>query len=138
MRASKKAKEQPTTTPDIGLDADGVLCLRGALFWKWRALDAELRTAALELEQTQTRIATEIAKNTELAALINTKAALAGQLTTARAELNTVQEEIQGYINVSLKDCAFDDKTGRLYNLTTDKAASTPLKPPKHRVRKTS
>ena len=122
-------KTKATATPT--LDDEGFLCLQGELLWKWRALDAELRTANLEIETTQARINAEIEKNPALKELLSQKAALAGQLSSAKTELNTVLMQVETVMGVSLKDCAFDDKSGRLYNLGEDGSRGAPMKPNK-------
>jgi len=119
-------------------DDEGVLCLKGPLFWKWRALDAEHRAAVMELEQLKGKVAAEIAKHPELAELIGLQAGAVGQVSQAKGVLLQVQTEIEALMGVSLKDCAFDDKTGRLYNLASDGQRSDPVKPPKRRSRKTT
>jgi hypothetical protein len=139
MRA-KKTTNQSSVPRDDFIDEEGVLCLRGSLFWKWRALDAELKSVTIEIEQTQTRISMEIAKNKELSDLMSHRSALAGQVSVAKTELANVQTEIEALMGISLKDCAFDDKTGRLYNLSPDGTRGEPATPPvkqtKRRVRK--
>ncbi len=119
------------TPPSV--DEEGFLCLKGDRLWKWRALDAEVRAALAELEMASQQIALEISKNPELSALIQKKAALAGTISTAKTELLTVQREIEEAMHVSLKDCSFDDKTGRLYNLAADGSQGEPMKPSKHK-----
>lgn len=117
------------------VDDEGFLCLQGELLWKWRALDAELRTANLEIETTQARISAEIEKNPALKELLSQKASLAGQLSSAKTELNSVLAQVEQVMGVSLKDCAFDDKSGRLYNLGEDGSRGAPLKPSKKKKR---
>ena len=135
--ASMKSKSKPTNSVNTDIaDEDGVLCLKGDLFWKWRALDSELRAAVAEMEQTKDRIAVEISKHPELAEMISRQAGLAGTVSIAKTSLLQVQEEIETRMGVKLKDCAFDDKTGRLYNLMDDGTRGDPVKTPKRRVRK--
>lgn len=119
------------TVPDATkhVDDEGFLCLKGDLFWRWRALDAELRAALAEMESAQQQIQVEIAKQPELSALLQKKAALAGTISTAKTELLTVQGEIENTLGISLKEHAFDDKTGRLYNLTAGSSQGDPVKP---------
>ena len=133
----KKTTKNPSINPDI-TDEDGILCLKGDLFWKWRALDSELRTATIELEQTKANISIEIAKHQVLAELISKQAGLVGQVSVAKGELLNVQAEIEKKMSVKLADCAFDDKTGRLYNLAEDGTRGAPVKPKARRVRKTT
>ncbi len=111
------------------VDEDGVLCLKGDRLWKWRALEAELRAASIESEVVQSRIQDEIAKTPELGALLAKKSDLARVVSTAKTELATVQAEIEKAFGVSLQHCAFDDKTGRLYNLTSEGERGDPVKP---------
>jgi len=134
MPRQAKTKKQAIVTPDI-VDDEGILCLKGPLFWKWRALDAEYRTAIITMAQTKTKIESEINKNPTLVTLLGEQAGLAGQISVAKTELTNVQLEIEAHMGVSLKDCAFDDKTGRLYNLSSDGTRSEPIK--SKRVRKT-
>lgn len=101
-------------------DAEGFLCLSGDTLWKWRAFDAEVRAAQAELDSVNHRIQVEISKNQELASLLQKKAALSGSLSTAMKDLLGVQQEIEKNMGISLKDHAFDDKTGRLYNLASE------------------
>jgi hypothetical protein len=134
MRKSKKAAEV-VSSPNM--DSEGFLCIQGTTLWKWRALDAELRALLSEMEQVKARVSAEIAKHQELASLFGIQAGLAGQISVAKGELNSVQSEIESQLGVPLKDCAFDDKTGRLYNLAQDGTRGEPVKPPKkRRVRK--
>jgi len=128
------------TVPDATkhVDDDGFLCLKGDLFWRWRALDAELRAAIAEMESAQQQIQVEIAKQPELSALLQRKAALAGTISTAKTELLTVQGEIENALGISLKEHAFDDKTGRLYNLTAEGSQGDPMKPKSRRQKSAS
>lgn len=125
-------KEPPS---DI-TDEEGYLCLKGPIFWKWRALDSELRATSLELESAKTKIQAEIHKNATLVELLGQQSALISKISVDKGELLNVQAEIEKLLGVSLQDCAFDDKTGRLYNLNTNGARGEPVKPVKRRVRK--
>lgn len=116
---------------EIFVDDEGYYCLKGDRFWKWRALDAELRAATAELDSVSRQIQVEISKHPELAALLQQKAALAGTISTAQSELLTVQTEIEKLMGVSLKECAFDDKSGRLYHLASDGSRGDPMKKPR-------
>jgi hypothetical protein len=122
----KRPSKDAGSTASSFVDDEGVLCLKGDLFWKWRALDAELRSLQLEVSSTQAKIVVEIDKHPQLKELFSAKAALAGQLSVAQTELTNVQAEIEKLLGVSLKDCAFDDKTGRIYNLAADGSRGEP------------
>lgn len=113
------------------LDEDGFLVVPTPLLWRWRAHEAELRSATLEMEQAQAFISSEIEKNPTLKEWLAKKAALVGQMSNAKSEVSTIQALIETTMGVSLKDCAFDDKTGRLYNLAEDGSQGTPKKPVK-------
>jgi hypothetical protein len=128
MPRQAKIKKQAVVTPDI-VDDEGILCLKGPLFWKWRALDAEYRTATMSMAHVKSKIEAEINKSPILMALFSEHAGLAGQISVAKNELMNVHLEIETHMGISLKDCAFDDKTGRLYNLSSDGARSEPVKP---------
>jgi hypothetical protein len=117
---AKASKAPAKVAPPV--DAEGFLCLTGDRLWKWRALDAELRAGQTELERLSGAIQAEIGKHADLANMIQQKAALGGTVSVAKSELLAVQAQIEAEMGVSLKECAFDDKTGRLYHLTTDGA----------------
>jgi hypothetical protein len=122
-KASKTPAKAPAKAPAKvapPVDAEGFLCLTGDRLWKWRALDAELRAGQTELERLSGAIQAEISKHADLANMIQQKAALGGTVSVAKSELLAVQAQIEAEMGVSLKECAFDDKTGRLYHLTTD------------------
>lgn len=114
--------------PALPVDEDGFLCLTGDRLWKWRALDAELRAGLVELDSVKRQIAAEVAKNPELGGLLSKQGELMGAISMSRSELTVVQGEIEKQFNVSLKECAFDDKTGRLYNLKEDGERGEPMK----------
>jgi len=124
--AAKKKVEAPP--PALPVDEDGFLCLTGDRLWKWRALDAELRAGLVELDSVKRQIAAEVAKNPELGGLLSKQGELMGAISMSRSELTSVQGEIEKQFNVSLKECAFDDKTGRLYNLKEDGERGEPMK----------
>jgi hypothetical protein len=126
--AKKKTSTPRVVPPALPLDEDGFLCLTGDRLWKWRAHDAELRTATLELESLKQRIAHEVSRHPELSALLGQQAGAMGAVSTARAELSAVQTEIEKEFGVSLAECAFDDKTGRLYHLKEDGERGEPMK----------
>ena len=133
-----KKSGKTTVIKDPIVDEDGILCLKGDLFWKWRALDSELRAATSELTQVKSDISIEIAKHSALAEMISRQAGLIGQVSVAKGELLNVQAEIEKKLSVKLTDCAFDDKTGRLYNLAEDGSRGAPVKPKARRARKTT
>ena len=131
------ARKKTVQLPSPNVDEEGCLCIQGALLWKWRALDAELRAHLTEMEQLKSHLSAEIGKHPEIGKLIGDQAGLAAQISIAKSELNNVHAEIESLLKVSLKDCAFDDKTGRLYNLAENGTRGEPVKPPRRRVRKT-
>jgi hypothetical protein len=132
----KRSKKCVLVDPP-NLDSEGYLCIPNPLLWKWRALDAELRAHTFEMDQVKSRISAEISKNSVLAGLFGSQAGLSGQISVAKGELNNVLAEIEALLGVSLKDCAFDDKTGRLYNLAENGTRGEPVQlPKKRRVRK--
>jgi len=128
-KANGTAKVSESTT-----DEDGFLCLKGDQLWKWRALEAEHRAANVELSMVSQRIQMEIAKHPELPTLLAKQKEMLSTISISHAELVNVQAEIEKAFGVSLKECAFDDKTGRLYNLTAD-GQRTAVKPSKKRRR---
>jgi len=132
MAARKKPAPAKPAPP---LDEDGFMRLTGDRLWKWRALDAELRAGIVELDSVKRQIATEIARHPALAGLLSKQGELGAGISVARAELAKVLEEIEAEFGVDLKQCAFDDKTGRLYNLTEDGERGTPMKKTKRRTR---
>jgi hypothetical protein len=132
-KTKKTEKPKQHVTPPEYIDEDGCLCVKGEKLWKWRALDSELRTLTIELERASEKINALIAATPELAKLYGDRAGLAGQVSAARGELTNVQQEIEKAIGVSLKECAFDDKSGRIYNLSPDGERGDPVKSPKKR-----
>lgn len=128
-------KKRPAAPNGDHHDEDGYLCLKGDLFWRWRALDAETRTAQMALERATSKIQAEIDKNPALKELLADKAAAAGAVSAAMSELRTVQADIEEKMGLSIKDCSFDDKTGRLYVHAPD-GTKEPVKPAKRSRRK--
>ena len=124
-------KKTVVTTTEPLVDDEGFLRVPSGLLWKWRALEAELRSSTLEIDQAQAHISAEIEKNPTLKEWLAKKAGLVGQLSNAKSELATVEAQVETTMGVSLKDCAFDDKTGRLYNLAEDGSQGAPKKPTK-------
>jgi hypothetical protein len=129
------AKKTKMNGAQPSVDDEGYLRLSGDKLWKWRALEAELRAAQAELETVSHQIQLEIAKNPDLSALLQRKAALAGTMSTSKAEISTMQVEIEKEFGIALKEHSFDDKTGRLYYLGPDGSQAEPVKP-KSRKRK--
>ena len=122
------AKKTKMNGVQSSTDDEGYLRLTGDRLWKWRALDAELRAAQAELETVSHQIQVEIAKNPDLSAMLQKKASLAGTMSTAKAEIASMQAEIEKDLGISLKEHAFDDKTGRLYHLGPDGSQGEPVK----------
>lgn len=127
-----------TTKPKkkISVDADGNMVIEPTLLWKWRAHEAELRAAQLEHDTVTREVQDEITKNPVLSQLVQRKAAAASSLSMAMKEIEQVQAELEKELGISLKQVAFDDKTGRVYNLaegtvTQEGAQGGPVKPTK-------
>lgn len=114
-------------TVETVVDGDGYFVLTGERLWKWRAREAELRAAQSELDATVRELQAFIDKVPELSTLFAKKTALAGALSVAKGELATVQTEIESVFGISLKECAFDDASGRLYHLV-DGQRGEPIK----------
>jgi len=104
----------------------GFLTLTTEHLWKWRALDAELRAASTALDVVRANIQAEIAKNSELVALLARQHDLASSAAQAASELVTMRATIETSYGVKLEECSIDDRTGRLHDLTSD---GTPGKP---------
>ncbi len=129
MTQKKKTPAKAVATPDLSLvDEDGFLCLKGDRLWKWRALEAALRAAQAEMDSVQQRLQIEVAKNPELPPLFAKKIELANNISMAKTEVLALQAEIEKVFGVSLTECAFDDKTGRLYNLNDAGDRGEPVK----------
>jgi hypothetical protein len=102
------------------VDADGFVCLTGTLLWKYRAIDAEYRNAQLAALRKQVEIEEEVQKHDHLRGLIAERKALLGESSVRATELQAVQQEIETTLGVSLRNCAIDDKSGRIYLLGED------------------
>jgi hypothetical protein len=122
----KKSKEEADAKNPYR-DSDGFICVTGALLWKWRALDAELRAWQAELDVIAGLIQAEMAKNAKLSELFQRKSALVGNVSVAKGELLSAQGEIEKEIGISLRECAFDDKTGRIYALNENGDRGDPV-----------
>ena len=118
----------PVASKPRHVDADGFLCLQGAHLWKWRALDAELRAAAVELVSTEHKILAVVAQHEQLSSLIQQKAGFAAVISHTRTEIQNTQAEIEKDLGISLKNYSFDDKTGRLHDLTPTVVQSAPVR----------
>lgn len=117
----RKRKVQPETEATEAIfDEEGFLCLRGVRLWKWRALSAEHRASTLELRFLNQEIRQEIDRHPELKALLERQRELLADASQVKAELDAARLEIESAFGVSLNQCSFDDKTGRLYNLAAD------------------
>lgn len=125
--AAKKAKPTTAVSPEH-IDADGFYCVKGALLWKYRALDAEARNAGLSLQRAQEAIAREIAAHPTLKGLFADEKEALKNLSTKKSEIQAVYAEIGALFGVDLKDCAIDDETGRLHVLG-DGGQPKPLRP---------
>lgn len=124
--ARRPKEDIPKPSPPV--DDEGNFCLSGDRLWKYRALDAELRTAMIALDSVKREIAAEIAKHPELTSLMGKQLECFGALGTAKAEFTTFQAEIEALFGVSLKECAFDDRTGRLHHLSDGGEPGDPMK----------
>jgi hypothetical protein len=133
MAARKKTTPAPKPVPPT--DEDGFLCLKGDRLWRWRAHDAELRAAIAEMDVVKVQVAAEIAKTPGLGALLGKQGELGAAISLAKSELMKVHAEIEEEFGVSLKECAFDDKTGRLYHLTESGERGAPLEQKKTKRR---
>jgi hypothetical protein len=105
---------------DVFVDTDGVICLRGELLWKYRAVDAEYRNILLAIGQKDSAIRLEIQKNRTLSALMAEKETLQVSKKSHEVELNEVHSSIESVLGISLKECAIDDKTGRVFSFAED------------------
>lgn len=121
-KATTKAQHQPP------VDEDGVLILRGELFWKWRALDADIKRTRTEADAKQATIDAEIAKHDVLKSLIGDKHALVREHSQHVLEMHAVHVEMEKTLGVDIKNVSIDDKSGRVHVLDAD-GTPTPLKP---------
>jgi hypothetical protein len=119
MKARQKSNGHATAHQQQ-VDADGFLCLTGTLLWKYRAIDAEYRNTQLAALRKQADIEEEIQKHDRLRGLVAERRALLGESSVRATELQAVQQEIEATLGVSLKDCAIDDKSGRIFTLRAD------------------
>jgi len=109
-----------TATPKhqgILVDNEGVLCLRGEMFWKFKAVDAEHRRAVAELAESTRKLSEAIDKNPEIKALYTARQRLLGEVSTAKNALAETSEALEKQMGVSLRECSIDDETGRVYRI---------------------
>lgn len=93
------------------------LTIKGDVFWKWRALSSDYERLAMMLSVKSTELNAALAASPEIKALIDQRVAAANEASVAKSELLKCQEAIELKYKINLKDCAIDDKTGRVFNL---------------------
>lgn len=128
----KNAPKTLAARPPV--DDDGVLVLQGELFWKWRALDADIRRTKIEADAKQAAIDAEIAKLPELKRLIDERHGLVREHAQHSLEMRSVHAEMEKLLGVEVKNISVDDKTGRVHVLAADGTPS-PAKPAKPRAK---
>jgi len=99
------------------VDSEGVFCLRGEMFWKFKAVDAEHRRAVAELAESTRKLSEAIDKNPEIKALYAARQRLLSEVSTAKGALAETSEALEAQLGVSLRECSIDDETGRVYRL---------------------
>lgn len=120
MASKKPAKpaKTPKTTSKIPveyLDDDGYYVLKGELLWQYRALDAELRNLSLDAKSRAEELQAELDKHPEIKELISAKNAITAETAVKMHDLQLLHKQIEDIFSVSLKNCAIDDKTGRIH-----------------------
>lgn len=117
--SSKASGGQAVRTPPEFVDEGGYLALRGELFWKWRALNADFTNATHALAQRRTEFEQMLAATPPLVSKRDEVHAASQALAQAKRDLDEVQQAIGTQLGIDLKDCAIDDSTGRLHVLST-------------------
>jgi hypothetical protein len=112
--AKKKATAVATISPDY-LDDEGYYVLKGELLWQYRALDAEIRNLNMDAKIRSDELAAELDKHPEIKELISAKNAITAETAVKMHDLALLNKKIEDVFKVNLKNCAIDDKTGRIH-----------------------
>jgi hypothetical protein len=130
----RKAGQNGKKTPEMDLsqvtDAEGFYCIKGELFWKYKAHQAEFDASQHKLTVVKQRIRMLIDLNPELKSLYEEQNELVKIGSITMRELTEVNEQIEKMLGVPLKNCGIDDKTGRVHILEPD-GTLTPKAPEK-------
>jgi hypothetical protein len=125
---TKKSTTAPASNGEH-LDSDGFLCLKGALFWKWRAVDAEYRNTEMAYKEKVRVVAEEIQKHPELVKAMAERDAIGVAVKARAKEVQEVYADIEKEYGIKLGEgFSIDDTTGRMYQL--DNGQRTPVAPP--------
>ncbi len=111
----KRAGKNGTTNGHA--EPDNAYKIEGILLWKYRALDSEYVRIQSEQKNTHEKIQEFIERTPELKDLYARRAELLNSGSLAAKELQDVVTEIEKMLNIDLKGCSIDDKTGVIHVL---------------------
>lgn len=108
---ARKTKGKTAATSE----EDDSMVLTGVLFWKFRAVESDFARVQMELDLKSAELGQLMAKYDDVRACFGARQALLNELSTKKADVIAVQQEIQAHLGVDLRNCSFDDKTGRIH-----------------------
>ena len=96
-------------------DAEGCLLLRGELFFRWKASDAELSRLDADIKLASHEVDALLREQPVLSKLLNDRAALIQQTVTSRHEQMSVLKMLEEHLGLSMSNVSIDDQTGRVH-----------------------
>lgn len=99
------------------VDDDGILVLRGEMFFRWKSADSEMRNAELSLKLKQIEVAKLLEQYPDVQRALDERTALVNKSLQTQTDLRTVYKDLEGHLGVEMTHVSIDDQTGRVYVL---------------------
>ena len=93
---------------------DGTYTLKGLMFWRWRALDADIQRLALLHAKAKREFDEIVSKHPVLNHLMAERNGAKAQMVGVGQEYADLLKEVSEKTGLDMKTVAIDDKTGRI------------------------
>lgn len=110
-------KAQTASEKKLDRDEEGMIVLRGELFWKWKAIHEAVQRCDAEIKLRTPMIEALLEQQPELKKLIGERTAFVQQSVTMRVEYNAVLAALEKHFGFPMKNVSIDDVTGRVHRL---------------------
>ncbi len=111
--------------PDaVTTDEEGFPVLKGELFWKWRALQSDLRRLDADIALHSKAVDAELDKLPELRELLHRRTSAIQQRMTAGAEYKELLVTLEKHLGFPMTNVSIDDVSGRVHRLEEGAPAS--------------
>lgn len=135
MSRRTRSKPQPPS-PKVAagvstsyLDEDGIIRLPRDQYWRWRALDREIRLQLTIQQKAKMQFDAIVAARPELMELRRVMADARRDMNGALRDYEVFKKEVEEATSLNLRLCAIDDVTGRITVVEKDHPDSAPAIP---------